>query len=127
VDELFALQISLTNGFITTATQSPAWALQTGSGRVGKWSCQVNLPPAVPQWEESIDNEEFNWKMFELLQSSDNEEMNTNNGGSSGDKDQDHFSEALQRHSNLKTTLHCQDLSVTNHCSRNHIQQQQHI
>jgi hypothetical protein len=53
--------------------------------------------------------------------------MNTNNGGSSGEEDWDHFSEVLQWHSNSKTTLRPQDLSVANHCSRNHIQQQQHI
>jgi predicted ATPase len=77
--------------------------------------------------KESIDNEEFNRKAFKLLQSSGNEEANTSNGGGSVEEDWDHFSEALQRHSNLKTTLHPWDLLATNHCSRNHIWQQQRI
>jgi hypothetical protein len=77
--------------------------------------------------KEPIDNEEFNRKMSELLRSSDGKEANTNCGGGSGEEDQDHFSEALQPHSNSKTTLRPQDLLVTHHCSRNHIQQQKRI
>jgi hypothetical protein len=72
--------------------------------------------------KESIGDEELNRKTSELLQSSGDDETNTNNGGSSGEEDWDHFGEALWWHSNLKTTLHPQDLLVTHHCSRNHIQ-----
>jgi hypothetical protein len=46
--------------------------------------------------KESIDNKEFNRKTFELIQSLDDEEANTNNGGSLGEEDQDHFGEVLQ-------------------------------
>jgi hypothetical protein len=65
--------------------------------------------------------------MKKLLESSDDDETNTKNGGGSGEEDWDHFSGALQWHSNSKTMLRPQDLSATNHCSRNFIWQQRHV
>jgi hypothetical protein len=75
--------------------------------------------------KKPIDKEEFDKEVSELLQTSDGGETNTKNGGSSGEKDQDHFGNTLQRHSNLQTTLCPWDLLATNRCSRNFIQQQQ--
>jgi hypothetical protein len=71
--------------------------------------------------EKPIDNEEFKRKMNELLKGSDDEGANTNNGGGHGEEDWDHFGEALQRHSSLKTKLRSWDLSVTNHCNSNRV------